>query len=455
MPASCPPAADPDHALDSSAALVRLAAGRDADAWDCLVRRHAGHVRALTRRIAGPVLGDDAAQETWLLIRRHAGRFRPTARDPEALATAWIRRIATNCACSLVRQQQRRRRRAQPLETEALPAAAAVEHGPDDQALRAVFAALAELRQSQREVLVLHYIDGLDYPALADRLGCTVNAARVRVHRALAGIRKRLAARGTCLGLTAVAALLARPLEAAGSGVTLVADHQALLYAAAEPSLSPTLIIPTGNIMLTKTLIPLALGCALATGTAGVLLAAESATPTTTASTAATTADHRQQRPTYEELLLENRRLRERLTELDQIAQTARQVAHGLNVELDKARKDNARHQANLDRIRQLYPQNDPLDARSDPSATATHGVVAAVKENPAGDQDLVMLTIPQDAELEQGTEFVIYRGNHYICKVRVERRMNDMVACRVIADTWNTSGERIAAGDLATNRLF
>jgi len=178
-------------------------------------------------------------------------------------------------------------------------------------------------------------------------------------------------------------------------------------------------------------------------------------TPTTTVSTSATTADHRQQRPTYEELLLENRRLRERLTELDQIAQTARQVAHGLNVELDKAKKDSARQQAIIDRIRQQDPQIDPLDARTDPSATAINGVVAAVKENPSGDQDLVMLTIPQDAELDQGTEFVIYRGNQYICKVRVERRMNDMVACRVITDSWNASERRIQPGDLATTRLF
>jgi len=83
--------------------------------------------------------------------------------------------------------------------------------------------------------------------------------------------------------------------------------------------------------------------------------------------------------------------------------------------------------------------------------------VVAAVRIDPAGEQDLVMLTVdPADIEqLAVGSEFILYRGNDYIVKVRVERILGDMVACRVIADTWNADDRVIEQGDQATTRLF
>ena len=50
--------------------------------------------------------------------------------------------------------------------------------------------------------------------------------------------------------------------------------------------------------------------------------------------------------------------------------------------------------------------------------------------------------------------EFIVFRANQYVVKVRTERVINDMVACRVIPNTWNTAGAKIQQGDLAQNRF-
>jgi septal ring factor EnvC (AmiA/AmiB activator) len=167
--------------------------------------------------------------------------------------------------------------------------------------------------------------------------------------------------------------------------------------------------------------------------------------------------------------------VRQRNAELTHIAQVARAVAFNLNVKLaeveddlnnaqteltqraqdiDSLTKDLKKNQAMMGLIRERYPKiwtevND--QTASDRYLSA---VVAAVRANPQGQQDLVMLTIGKDEKVEEGVEFIVYRNNQYIVKVRAERIMNDMVACRVIPETWNTNNLQIAQGDLATNRL-
>ena len=56
-------------------------------------------------------------------------------------------------------------------------------------------AAFAELPDEYREVITLHRLLGLDHQAIADRMGRTVAASRVLLHRALARLGRLLAAR--------------------------------------------------------------------------------------------------------------------------------------------------------------------------------------------------------------------------------------------------------------------
>jgi RNA polymerase sigma factor (sigma-70 family) len=63
---------------------------------------------------------------------------------------------------------------------------------PDGSWLDGLDEALAELPEAQLEALRLRFADDLPYDELADTLGTTPQAARVRVHRGLSALRLRL-----------------------------------------------------------------------------------------------------------------------------------------------------------------------------------------------------------------------------------------------------------------------
>ncbi len=157
------------------------------------------------------------------------------------------------------------------------------------------------------------------------------------------------------------------------------------------------------------------------------------------------------------------------------IAQVARAVAFQLNVKLAEVEDDynNAsnglsqreelltklnktlnQQTAQLGILKDRYPKIYSEIGDEHGGASFLNGVVAAVRPNPQGQQDLVMLTIGKGDKVEEGVEFIIYRGNSYIVKVRAEKLLGDMVACRVISDSWNETKLQIQQGDLASNRL-
>lgn len=167
--------------------------------------------------------------------------------------------------------------------------------------------------------------------------------------------------------------------------------------------------------------------------------------------------------------------LRSRNAELTQISSVARAVAHNLNVklseveddlnntqaqvakltqELDERTKDLKKHTAVVSLLRERHPQvyNELVDQKA--STKYLEGVVAAVRNNPEGKQDVVVLTIGKGDAVEEGVEFIVYRGNDFIVKVRAERVLNGEASCRVIPNTWNDKKLEIQAGDLAANRL-
>lgn len=86
---------DPTGTGPTDAALIaRVLARDDRHAFEALVRRHQGPVRALLRRMChgDDALADDLAQETFLLAYRKLDQFRADARF-----STWLYRIAYNC----------------------------------------------------------------------------------------------------------------------------------------------------------------------------------------------------------------------------------------------------------------------------------------------------------------------------------------------------------------------
>jgi RNA polymerase sigma factor (sigma-70 family) len=151
-------------------------------AFDALFRRHYETVRVLCARVSSsPSSGDDLAQETFLRVLRHRATFRGDARF-----TTWIHRIARNVCLEQIARQTREHRLAERWSAEA-PTASEPDRTGDTEQLAA---AMQSLTAEQREVLVLCRYHDLPFSEIAEILGCTAGAARVRAHRALAALRE-------------------------------------------------------------------------------------------------------------------------------------------------------------------------------------------------------------------------------------------------------------------------
>ena len=98
-------------------------------------------------------------------------------------------------AINAARDHLRRHRREEPHSHDALPETAAEPTPlPDPGLTRTVEAALAQLPESQREAIVLHRFDGFSFREIAEMLGVTETAVKVRAHRGYERLRVLLAA---------------------------------------------------------------------------------------------------------------------------------------------------------------------------------------------------------------------------------------------------------------------
>lgn len=153
-----------------------------------LIRRYYGPVFGLARRLLGGADGArDAAQETFARAIAHLGDF-----QPGRSFRAWIFSIAAN----LIRDLHRRRHPA-PLDPgieETIPEFAP----PDARMLREenrerLAAAVERLPLDLKTVVALHFQEDLPPAEIAEALGITPNAVRIRLYRALAALRKEFA----------------------------------------------------------------------------------------------------------------------------------------------------------------------------------------------------------------------------------------------------------------------
>jgi RNA polymerase sigma-70 factor (ECF subfamily) len=162
--------------------LVVAAREGDREAFDELVRRTYVDTYTLAVRLtANEEDARDVVQEAYLRAWKGIGRFRG-----DAQFTTWLYRITANAAYTLV--QKRRRRRTEPLETADEPIELASEAQPESAAESALVMeqlsdAVAQLPPKLRSIVVLKDVYGLSHDAIAEELGISVAAAKVRLHR--------------------------------------------------------------------------------------------------------------------------------------------------------------------------------------------------------------------------------------------------------------------------------
>ena len=161
------------------------------DAFSTLVRATYDDTYSLALRLVGNAEdANDVVQDTYLRAFRGIGRFRG-----DAQIGTWLFRITSNAANSLL--QLRRKTSHDELGTDSPVRDECRERNPEDRAendvVRAqLLAALAELPAKLRAVLVLRDIYDLPHDAIAEQLGISESAAKVRLHRARQKLREQL-----------------------------------------------------------------------------------------------------------------------------------------------------------------------------------------------------------------------------------------------------------------------
>lgn len=127
----------------------------------------------------------DLVQQTFLHLHRARHDF-----DGRLRFRPWIFTIALN----LKREHFRRvrRRPESSLDAEGAPEPAEAGHGDRSDARQAIRHGLARLPRDQREVIELHWFDGLSFAEVAGVVGASVAAVKVRAHRGYVALRRLL-----------------------------------------------------------------------------------------------------------------------------------------------------------------------------------------------------------------------------------------------------------------------
>jgi RNA polymerase sigma factor (sigma-70 family) len=155
-----------------------------------LYERHALPVFRYLARRAGPPAAEDLLSEVFIAALSASSRV--VAHDSGS-ALPWLYGIALN----VLRRHFRRQQPTQGAARDPGPDWDAVDARLDARAERGrLQAALADLSESDRELLLVVAWEGLTYAEAAAALGISPGAARTRLHRARRRALKTLQARG-------------------------------------------------------------------------------------------------------------------------------------------------------------------------------------------------------------------------------------------------------------------
>jgi RNA polymerase sigma-70 factor (ECF subfamily) len=157
------------------------------DAFEALFRLHQRAVYGwILRIVRNPSAAEELTVETfWRIYRAHA-RF-----DPARGFEAWARSIATHAALDWMRAQ-----RPETALTVEVAAPAAGDPGVSEEIRRKTALAFGRLPAKLRVAAVLAVVEELPHREVAEALGISTTAVKVRVFRALRLLRKDLEQQG-------------------------------------------------------------------------------------------------------------------------------------------------------------------------------------------------------------------------------------------------------------------
>jgi RNA polymerase sigma-70 factor (ECF subfamily) len=168
--------------------IVARVQGGDRDAYRLLVRRYQDMLfRHALRMTADHDVAVDLVQASFVKAYSNL----PRCRDPERFG-AWLYRILANACKDHLKS---RRRKDVNIEDQTHLADLNVNPAADlerTQLRTLLDRAVAELPESLREAFVLKHVEGRAYEEMAEMLGTSVPALKMRVHRAREALKEQL-----------------------------------------------------------------------------------------------------------------------------------------------------------------------------------------------------------------------------------------------------------------------
>ena len=171
---------------DEEKRLVERAVNRDQSAFAELYDRHVVRVyRHIYYLVSDAREAEDLTAQTFLKAWEAIDRYK----ERGAPFVAWLLRISHNLTISYLRSKRDHseldegfvdsKRHGNPEES--------LEQSTDERSVRE---AVLRLRDEQRQVIMLRFVEELDYREVAAMIGKSVPAVRVIQHRALGNLRK-------------------------------------------------------------------------------------------------------------------------------------------------------------------------------------------------------------------------------------------------------------------------
>jgi RNA polymerase sigma-70 factor (ECF subfamily) len=171
---------------DEEKQLVQRAVEKDQAAFAELYDRHVVRVYRHIYYLVGDAReAEDLTAQTFLKAWEAIGRYK----ERGAPIVAWLLRIAHNLTVSYLRSKRDhselddgyidQKRAGNPEEV--------LEQSSDEKSVRE---AVMQLRDEQRQVIMLRFVEEMGYQEVAQMIGKSVPAVRVIQHRALGNLRK-------------------------------------------------------------------------------------------------------------------------------------------------------------------------------------------------------------------------------------------------------------------------